>query len=85
MNGIKMFMLAFFASVVWQIPTTAQGAPSAAQKVMNECALQYCGHRSPSVRQSRPMLIESCFRQKMGRSPVEMGITIKVRQGCRRR
>ena len=84
MNGMKMFMLAVLASV-WQIPTTAQGAPSAAQKVMNECALQYCGHRSPSVAQARPMLIESCFRQKMGRSPVEMGITIKVRRGCRRR
>ena len=81
MIGVKMFILAFLASV-WQIPTTAQGAPSAAQKVMNECALQYCGLRSPSVTQARAMWIESCFRQKMGRSPAEMGIAIKVRQSC---
>jgi hypothetical protein len=79
-----MFIFAVLASV-WQIPAMAQGAPSAAQAVMNECALQYCGRRSPSVAQARSMWIESCFRQKMGRSPAEMGIAIKIRRGCRRR
>jgi hypothetical protein len=81
MVGIKMFIPALLVSV-WQIPTAAQAAPSAAQKVMNECAMQYCGYRSPSVSQSRAIWIESCFRQKMGRSPIEMGIAIKVRLSC---
>ena len=55
---------------------------STAQKAMDECAIQYCGIRSRSVRGSRSMLIEGCFRQKTGRFPWEMGIGIVVRHIC---
>ena len=83
MNGVKIVILALLAGV-WQIPTTAQGAPSAAQQAMNECAINYCGRRSPSVGQARPMWIEACFHQKMGKYPAEMGIAIKIRRRCPR-
>src|SRR5262245_58754689 len=79
----------------WLVPTAAEAAPkatsaaqhapkatSAAQQAMNECALNYCGPRSPSVSQSKGILVESCFRQKTGHSPAEMGIAIPYLRCC---
>ena len=81
--NVKAVILALLAGV-WQIPATAQGAPGEAQRAMYECALNYCGHRSPSVRQARSIWIESCFVQKVGRYPAEMGIATRVFRRCPR-
>jgi hypothetical protein len=67
--------------------TPAQAAPrpavgSSAQQAMNECALNYCGPRSPSVTQSKGVLVESCFRQKTGHSPAELGVSMPSLRCC---
>jgi hypothetical protein len=65
------------------MPTMAQAAPnSAAQQAMQECALMYCGPRNPSVMQQKSTLVESCFRQKTGRTPAELGISLPSLRCC---
>ena len=75
--------------LVWQsVPTSGLAAPksaagqkaagnSAAEKAMDECTAQYCGRRSTSVTGSRPILIENCFKQKMGQFPAQMGVSLR--------
>ena len=65
-----------------QATKKAKNNVSEAQKAMDECSLNYCGYRSSSVTQARAIWIENCFRQKMGRSPAEMGIAVRIRSSC---
>jgi hypothetical protein len=74
-------LLAFYGSM------PAQAAPKAgrtvAQQAMNECVLMYCGSsRDRSVKQSRPILVEGCFRQKTGHLPAELGIITPSLRCC---
>jgi hypothetical protein len=78
-------MTAILVHLVLSSFMTAQAAPRpgvSAQQAMNECALMYCGHRDRSVRQSRPLMVEACFRQKTGRFPAEMGVAIPSLRCC---
>ena len=54
-----------------------------AQRAMLECARNYCGYRSPSVTGARGLWVETCFRQKTGKTPAEMGIRQPSLSGCR--
>jgi hypothetical protein len=54
-----------------------------AQRAMLACARNYCGHRSPSVTGARGLWVEGCFRQKMGKTPAQMGITQPRLSSCR--
>jgi hypothetical protein len=54
-----------------------------AQRAMLECARNYCGYRSPSVTGARGLWVETCFRQKTGKTPAEMGIRQPRLSGCR--
>ena len=81
---IRIAILGFLACASLP-PMAAEAAPktaSAAQQAMNECALNYCGPRSPSVSQSKGILVENCFRQKTGHSPAEMGVNIPSLRCC---
>jgi hypothetical protein len=83
----KILVTGLLVSTWQSVPTMALAAPkakdvNAAQKAMDECARAYCGIRSRSVRGARPMLMESCFRQKTGRFPAQMGMAIKVLHHC---
>ena len=79
MMTLKIVVVGLLVCIFQGMPMTAHAVANnaetgAAQKAMDECAIQYCGIRSRSVRGSRSMLIEGCFRQKTGRFPGEMGI-----------
>jgi hypothetical protein len=88
MNPRKILTIAMLVSVWQSLPmaafaeqkgTTGQKAAtnSAAEKAMDECTAQFCGRRSPSVTGYRPMLIEGCFKQKMGQYPAQMGVSLR--------
>jgi hypothetical protein len=72
------------ASQAMAAPRPARSADnvSTAQKAMEECSLNYCGNRSSSVQQARAIWIESCFRQKTGQYPAELGIVTRVLTRC---
>jgi len=88
MNALKILVIGLLV-LVWQsVPTpgaaeqkgtTGQKAAgnSAAEKAMDECTAQYCGRRSASVSGNRPMLIEGCFKAKMGQYPAQMGVSFR--------
>ena len=85
----KILVMGLLVSSWQSVPMMALAAlkandVNAAQKAMDECTRSYCGIRSRSVRGSRSMLMESCFRQKTGRFPAEMGIAINVLHHCPR-
>jgi len=85
MATARLLAVGLVASLTQMTPL--QAAPKsqngvAAQRAMDECALQYCGYRSASVTQSKPMWVESCFRQKTGRTPAEMGVAMKATRCC---
>ena len=75
--------LAILGSLVCLCQAPVQAAPnSGTQQAMNECVLMYCGPRSPSVSQSKGIRVEGCFRQKTGRNPSEMGISMPSLRCC---
>jgi hypothetical protein len=76
--GLLVCTLPVMPGMVHAAAKTAE--MGAAQKVWDECAIQYCGIRSRSVRGSRPALIEGCFRQKTGHYPGQMGIAMRGRR-----
>jgi hypothetical protein len=46
------------------------------ERAIMECRSYYFGQRSPSTSATRPMMIESCFYQKTGKFPAQVGIPI---------
>ena len=54
----------------------ARAAANPAQQAIVECRQMYAGDRGMSGNQTRPTSIESCFRQKTGHYPNELGIPI---------
>jgi hypothetical protein len=72
------------ASQATAAPQPARSADNVgtAQKAMDECSLNYCGNRSSSVQQARAIWIESCFRQKTGKYPAELGMVSRVLPRC---
>ncbi|HEY7300433.1 MAG TPA: hypothetical protein VH684_21265 [Xanthobacteraceae bacterium] len=88
MNAWKVLTIVLLVSVWQSLPMSVFAAQkgasgqkaatnSAAEKAMDECTAQFCGRRSPSVTGYRPMLIEGCFKQKMGQYPAQMGVSLR--------
>jgi hypothetical protein len=65
-----------------QVPATGapargpRGADAAAQQAIVECRQMYGGDRGKAVNQAKPIWVENCFKQKIGRYPFELGIPL---------
>ena len=86
-RGLRIAILGLVVWILQVMPTTVHAAAKnadigAAQKAMDECVIQYCGLRSPSVAGYSPMFIESCFHRKTGQYPGQMGVALKVHRRC---
>jgi hypothetical protein len=79
-----------FLACLYLTPALAQSAAKGnplglneAQRAMLECARNYCVSRSGSVAGARGPWVEGCFRQKMGKTPAQMGIAQPRLSSCR--
>ena len=53
-----------------------RGEVSGMQQAIVECRQMYGGDRGKAVNQVKPIWIESCFKQKTGHFPFELGIPL---------